>query len=253
MSHGDEKITGAVRGILAENKVEYVESDIQHATKFGCKSGSTKCSILVYSSGKMVVQGGASKLHDWLEAVKTSIEEGAAAPGALLPAEIEKLPQTLRERVEGCDDVVVWFFSESLRCYKSGSVAGAAFMLGAASEKAINLLIEKYVDCIEDERNRERLRSRIGNRMISHKYEEFKKSYASCKSKPAEGILAQDLDVLLDGAFNFYRHTRNAVGHPQIIPDLADGVVLANLAQFIIYSERIYGLMNHFEENRVVI
>lgn len=251
MSNGDLRICENIRNLLQENKVEFTETDIQHATKFDCKLGPQRCSVVAYSSGKMVVQGGASQLKEWLHTVKDAIEAGNASPGVLLPAEIEKFPQTLRERVEVCDDVIVWFFQESLKCYKAGSISGSAFMLGAASEKAINLLIDKYAACIDDPKNQDRFKSRIGNRMISIKYDEFKRSYASSKNRPTEGILAQDLDVLIDGAFNFYRHTRNQVGHPQMVPDLDNGVVLANLGQFITYIERIYGLMDHFHQQGV--
>ena len=89
--------------------------------------------------------------------------------------------------------------------------------------------------------------------MISVKYDEFKRSYKSANPKPKELPLAQDLEQLLDGAFNFYRHTRNAVGHPQIIPDLDKGVILANLGQFIVYVERIYGLMAFYNAHDVQV
>lgn len=126
-------------------------------------------------------------------------------------------------------------------------------MLGAASEKAILLLIDTYAAAIKDDGNREKFLSRVNNRMISKKYDEFKASYGGCKSKPTDLLLAQDLTQLLDGAFNFYRHTRNAVGHPQIVPDLDKGVILANLGQFIVYAERVYALMKHFRDNGVEV
>jgi len=66
-------------------------------------------------------------------------------------------------------------FQEALRCYKAGSPAGAAFMLGAASEKAILLLIENYGSRIKDEKHKESFFSRVNNKMISQKYDEFKK------------------------------------------------------------------------------
>lgn len=94
---------------------------------------------------------------------------------------------------------------------------------------------------------------RVNNKMISKRYDEFKASYNGCKSKPTDQILAHDLTQLLDGAFNFYRHTRNSIGHPQIVPDLEKGVILANLGQFIIYVDRIYALMRHFRENGVTV
>ncbi|MBC7148230.1 MAG: hypothetical protein H5U22_02535 [Rhizobium sp.] len=253
MSNGDEKVCGTVRDALSAHRMDFQENDIQHATKFTVKSGAHTASINVYNSGKLHVEGKIGDLKTWLDQLRESIEQGAGGPVALLPAEIEKFPQTLRERVPDCDDVVLWFFQEALRCYKADSVAGAAFMLGAASEKAILLLIDAYVAAMVDEAHKNSLASRLNNRMISKKYDEFKASYAGCKSKPADQVLAQDLTQLLDGAFNFYRHTRNAVGHPQIVPDLEKGVILANLGQFIVYIERIYMLIHHFKNNGVVV
>lgn len=253
MPNGDEKICALVRNYVEASGVLDAETDIQHATKFAVKSGAHKAGILVYNSGKIHVEGADSELKQWCLEVKKSIEDGTSAPGILLPAEIEKFPQTLQERVPSCDGVVFWFYQEALRCYKAGSPAGAAFMLGAASEKAIQLLIDKYGSRIADEGNREKFFSRVNNRMISVKYDEFKRSYKSASPKPTEQVLAQDLDQILDGAFNFYRHTRNQVGHPQIIPDLDKGVILANLGQFIVYVERIYSLMDFFDANEIEV
>lgn len=253
MSNGDEKICNIVRDNLTQNNVLDSEQEIQHATKFTIKSGSNKAGLIVYNSGKIHVEGAESELKKWLNDLKTSIETGAAAPGILLPAEIEKFPQTLQERVPHCDGVVLWFFQEALRCYKAGSPSGAAFMLGAASEKAILILIESYGNRIKDDGNRNSYFTRVNNKMISIKYDEFKRSYKAANPKPKELPISQDLEQLLDGAFNFYRHTRNAVGHPQIIPDLDKGVILANMGQFIVYIERIYALINFYDSVEVTV
>lgn len=246
MPNGDEKMCSSVREALTSNGVLESEQEIQHATKFIAKSGGNRAGLAVYNSGKMHVDGADSELKKWLAELKAALEAGNAAPGILLPAEIEKFPQTLQARVPACDGVVLWFFQEALRCYKASSAAGAAFMLGAASEKAILILIETYGARIKDEKNRENFFSRVNNRMVFTKYDEFKRSYKSAKPKPAALPLAQDLEQLLDGAFNFYRHTRNVVGHPQIIPDLDKGIILANMGQFITYIERIYGLIDFY-------
>lgn len=251
MANGDEKICATVRELLQREGVYEREEEIDYATKFHLRSGANRALLLVYNSGKMHVQGADSPLKVWAFGVKESVEHGTAAPGILLPAEIEKFPTTLQERVPACDGVIIWFFQEALRCYKAGSVAGAAFMLGGASEKAIVTLIEAYGNAINDQKLKEGFFSRVNSRAISVKYDEFKKSYKSAKTKPKDLPLAQVLEQLLDGAFNFYRHTRNTVGHPQIIPDLDPGVVLANLGQFITYVERIYALMAFYSANGV--
>lgn len=251
MSNGDSDICKSVQQALEASSVFDGAEEIQNATKLRAKSGSNRAVALVYNSGKIVVQGPDSELKNWLLSLKQSIESGSAAPGILLPAEIERFPQTLRERVPDCDDVVLWFFQESLLCYKADSIAGSAFMLGAASEKAILILIDAYIDNIADEDKSRRLRDRTNNRTISVRFDEFKRSYKSAQPRPTELPLAQDLDQLLEGAFNFYRYTRNTVGHPAIIPDLDKGIILANLGQFITYVERIYALIDFFNSHQM--
>lgn len=130
---------------------------------------------------------------------------------------------------------------------------GAAFMLGAASEKSVNVLIDSYLAAIDDESNRTKLTGRINNRMISNRYEEFKKSFAGCNPKPTDPVINQDLTQILDGCFHFCRITRNEVGHPHIVPDLDAGVILANLGQFVTYVERIYKLAGFFRSTRITV
>lgn len=126
-------------------------------------------------------------------------------------------------------------------------------MIGAASERAIGLLIQSFGDCIADEGNRNKYFSKMNNRMISKKFEEFSACYRGCKSRPTDAALSQDLDVLIGSMFQFCRITRNEVGHPQIVPDLDKGVLLANLGHLVTYIERIYGLIHHFQQTGVVL
>lgn len=252
MANGDPRICEIVRRLAEAGGVLAEEVQIQYATKFIVASGIHKAGILVYNTGKIVVEGAPSDLRDWCAQVKSHIEEGGSAPGMLLPLEVENLPQTLREKVPECDPVVLWFFEEALKCYKAGSMAGAAFLLGAASEKAILLLIDTYASRIADEDNKQKFLQRVNNRMISVKYDEFKRSYKCSTPRPTDRSLSQDLEQILDGAFNFYRITRNTVGHPDIIPNLDRGVVLASIGQFVPYIERIYGLMAFFNANEIV-
>jgi len=229
------------------------EVEIQHATKFQLKSGANRAGILVYNSGKVVVEGADSELKSWCAEIKNCIEADTELPYSTLSVEIETLPDKLIQKVPNCDDVIIWFFRETLKCHKANSPASAAFMLGAASEKAILMLIECYGENIMDETNRTKFIGRVNNRMISKKYDEFKRSYKSAKPRPSEMPLAQDLEQLLDGAFNFYRHCRNDVGHPCVVPDLDKGVILANIGQFPVYIERIYGLMDFFTQNDISV
>jgi hypothetical protein len=95
------------------------------------------------------------------------------------------------------------FVDEAIRCMRADALLAAAFMIGAASERAINLLIQTYGEAIRDE-----------SKMIPKRYEEFCASYRSCRSRPSDPALAPDLDVLIGKMFQCCRITRNEVGHP---------------------------------------
>ncbi len=250
---GDQKMIVEVKGYLQRQKLQFSEAEEQYCTKFEVKGGAKKACISVFNTGKLVVGGADSPLKKNLEQLKAALEAGEATPGTLLPFEIEKFPQTIQERVPACDPVIVYFIEEGIRCVKADALLGCAFMLGAASEKAINLLIQSFAEAIKDETNRQKFLSRVNNRMISVRYDEFERSFKSCKSKPTDPVLAQDLETVIGLMFHFCRITRNEVGHPQIVPDLAKGVLLANLGHFVQYIERIYKLIDYFKVNEVVL
>ncbi len=253
MGVAEPKIFQAVTSFLERQKLECSESEEQYCTKLAVKSGATVAYVSSFNSGKMVIGGKDSPLKTLLSQMKEAIEAGDSVPGQVLPFEIEKFPDTIRERVPECDPVIVHFVEEAIRCVRSDALLAAAFMLGAASEKAINLLIYGYAESIQDEKHKDKFLSRVNNRMISKKYDEFSQSYKGCHNKPTDPILSQDIEVVIGQMFQYCRITRNEVGHPQIVPDLDKGVVLANLGHFITYVERIYKLLKHFQDNRVKI
>lgn len=249
---GDPGTVREVVSFLERNNLAFEVKAIQHATQLAVHDGRATVCVNVFKSGKIVVQGSPGRLLDLLNKMKDALA-GGVTPGTVLPFEIERFPERIREKIPDCDPVIVRFVEEAITCFKSNALLATAFMLGAASERSINLLIECYADAIADQGNRDKFRSRINGRTISARYEEFKKSYAGCKSKPTDGVLAQDLDTVIGGTFHFCRVTRNEVGHPQIVPDLDAGVILANLGHYVTYIERIYALMRHFQNGGVVV
>lgn len=253
MAVGEPKTLQAVKSFLERQKFDFQEVDEQYCTKLSMRSGAHMAHVSVFNSGKIVVGGPDSPLKKLLGELKTAIEAGEGVPGQALPFEIDRFPEAIRERTPDCDPVIIRFVEEAIVCYRADALLGTAFMLGAASERAINLLIHTFADSIQDEANRDRFLSRINGRMISKKYDEFERSYGGCKSRPKDAVLGQDLEVVIGTVFQFCRITRNEVGHPQIVPDLDRGVLLANLGTFVTYIGRVYGLMNHFKENGVIL
>ncbi len=253
MKNADPKMLNAVKAFLNRQGLEYSESEEEYCSKISIKSGSKKAFVSVYNTGKIVVSGGKSALKSILEQMKRAIDTDAVIPGQMLPFEIEKFPDTIQERVPECDPVIIRFINEAIICLRADALLGTAFMLGAASEKAIAILIDSFAHAIRDESNRNKFLSRINRKMISIKYNEFEKSYRGCKSRPTDSVLAQDLEVIIGSMFQYCRITRNEVGHPQIVPDLDRGVLIANMGQFANYIQRIYGLVKYFNENGVEV
>lgn len=231
----------------------YTEANEQYCTKITIKNGSQTAYVSIFNTGSINVGGKNSPLKELLEKMKDAIATENTIPGQTLPFEIDNFPETIKTRVPDCDPVIVAFIAEAIQCFRSEAIIASAFMLGAASEKAINLLIYAYADSITDDSKKQKFLSRVNNRMISIKYKEFENSYKSCKSRPVDPVISQDLEVLIGTIFQFCRVTRNEIGHPQIVPDLDKGVLLANLGCFVTYIERIYRLMKHFSENGVEI
>jgi hypothetical protein len=234
MSTGDPTVLASVLSFLDRQGLEHQESEgTQYYTRVNVKAGPLRVNADVYNTGRIQIGGPKSPLKELLVNMKHAIEAGDAMPGQVLPFEIDRFPQTLRDRIPGIDPVIVEFVSEAIKCYRAGALLGAAFMIGAASERAILLLMSTYGESIRDEANRNKFFGRVTNRAISRQYDEFIASYKSCHSRPTEGILSHDMETIIGAAFQFYRITRNDVGHPEIAPDLDKGVILANLGQLV--------------------
>lgn len=162
MGNAEPKILTDVLSFLDRQELEHTESEEQYCTKVEVRSGARKATVSIYNTGKIVVGGPDSPLKKLLQDMKRGIESGEAGPGQALPFEIDKFPDTIRERVPDCDPVIIRFVDEAIRCVRSDALLAAAFMIGAASERAINLLIHTYADGIRDQGNRSRFFTRIG-------------------------------------------------------------------------------------------
>ena len=80
MTNGNPRITHLVQNALESNGVLDDTNEIQYATKFTAQFESFRAHILVYNTGKIVVQGRLSPLVTWLGKVKRSIETGKPIP-----------------------------------------------------------------------------------------------------------------------------------------------------------------------------
>ena len=140
MTTAEAKTLAAVVSFIERQKLDYRTTEEQYCAKIEIRAGARTASVSVYNTGKIVVGGPDSPLKILLQQMKGAIEAGEAGPGQALPFEIDRLPETIRERVPNCDPVIIRFVEEAIRCFRADAMLGAAFMIGAASERAVNLL-----------------------------------------------------------------------------------------------------------------
>lgn len=250
MSEIMESNYAQMKSYVERNNFPFQEKDEQGCKRLDVQNGKAKSVVKVYSTGTIQIQGADSKLKAALTQAKEAIENEENI-GEMLPFEIERFPEVLKENIADIDPIIVRFIEEAIVTIKAGSNLGCAFLLGGASEKAIYLLIEAYTQAIPDQTMRDRFISKTSKKFISKVFEEFKASWKSSTNKPQGYGWTNDIEVKIEQIFQFCRICRNESGHPHLPPNLDKGVLLANMGQFVKYIEDMYGMINYYKENNV--
>lgn len=239
-----------MKSFIERNKFALEEKQESNCKRMDVKNGIVRCTVKVYSTGTIQLQGAESKLKEAIQQAKQAIEQEENI-GEMLPFEIERFPDVIRENVPNVDPIIIRFIHEAIVTIKAGSNLGCAFLLGGASEKAILLLVDAYTKAIEDEALRSKFVSRTSSKSISKIFDEFKASWKSSKNKPQNYGWTNDIEVKVEQIFQFCRICRNEAGHPHLPPNLDKGVLLANMGQFVKYIEDLYELIKFYQENKV--
>ena len=151
------------------------------------------------------------------------------------------------------DSVVEHYLSEALRAFQANLYTAAMVMLGCASERAVILLMESYVNAIGDPANQQKLRSRISGRDVSVAYERFRESFNSTRSQFSSSLEVRDFDAHVDGIFSFIRLLRNSIAHPKAVPNITNPLIYANLQQFVYYSSTMFRLVKLFADSKITV
>lgn len=167
----------------------------------------------------------------------------------ILPHDPDGYLRDFQRSVTSADSVIQEYLIEALQCFLRDLHRACAVMLGAASEKAILLLIESYAESIVDPNKKTKVKGQIENAAsIFRKYDIFEKGFVNTKAKlPRQ--LTENSESLLRGVFDLIRNSRNDAGHP------ASGILISrdsnysHLRLFIPYCQRIYQLIHWFASN----
>jgi len=239
-----------MKSYVERNKFSFNESIENNCKRIDVQHGKAHCIVKVYGTGTIQLQGPDSKLKTVLNEAKVAVENEENI-SEMLPFEIERFPEVLKERIPSIDPVIVRFIEEAIVAFKAGSNLGCAFLLGGASERAILLLIETYAKAIPDEKMQNSFISRTSNKFIAKVFDEFKGSWKISLNKPKGYGWTNDIEIKVEQLFQFYRICRNEAGHPHLPPNLDKGVLLANMGQFVKYVEDLNELVGYYSINKV--
>lgn len=167
----------------------------------------------------------------------------------ILPFDPDGYIEGVKSSITNIDEVVLIYLAESITTYNRNCLLSSTITLGAASEQAMLLLIEAFSEAISDAEEKASFKKKIEKQRIYEKYKTFRGKFDVIKKDlPAE--LTREIDVFLDGIFNFIRINRNEAGHPTGIATNKK-VVYANLQVFSEYGRRIFDLIEYFQNNKV--
>ncbi len=153
----------------------------------------------------------------------------------------------IKSDVGGLDSIVAFYIEETLGCFRANQYVASTVMLGVASERLFDILLDSFAGSLSSEQERRQLRQKTQGRMVTQRYDELKRRIDPKKSQlPRE--LADNLDTSLVSIFNLVRHSRNDAGHPTGRAIRRDEAY-ANLYVFPHYCKYMHQLINHLQAN----
>lgn len=154
----------------------------------------------------------------------------------------------LQREVDDLDDVLIFYLTEALGCFRANQNVACMVMLGVASERLFDIMLESFITSLSSEREKDQLQKNTQGRMVVKRYDELRKRIDPKKGQfPPQ--LAENLDTYLVSIFNLVRYTRNDGGHPTGRAFRRDEAY-ANLYVFAQYCKYIYQLIGFLRQNQ---
>lgn len=120
----------------------------------------------------------------------------------------------LAQFVEGLTDPIVNFYvEEALGCFRTNCQTACALMLGVASERLFDLLLDSFLGALASQRERDDLQKKTDSKSITSRYRELRKRLDPKKGQLPQP-LCENLDTCLVSILNIIRQQRNDAGHP---------------------------------------
>ena len=166
----------------------------------------------------------------------------------VLPHDPDRYMERLQQQIaQPIDDILQTYVRESLLTFLAGRYLASAVMLGVASERCVDMLIDTYVNALNDacQKTAFEKKTKQAGRSVKRRFDVLRDELLALSLPPE---LKDALDIQLSGIFTLIRYTRNDAGHPTgrtIGRDAAHG----NILLFPQYYKRANELIEHFQAN----
>ena len=147
------------------------------------------------------------------------------------------------------DPLIVEYLVEAVHCLRGSTYRAAAVMLGAASEQAVLLLVNKFESAITDSTKKQKFAKDKGNSAYRNfiALQERLELMHGTRKFPLD--LSESISGDLRGIFDLLRRARNEAGHPAITGSVDADSLFLNLRVFPQYVERLYRFIEYFAKN----
>jgi hypothetical protein len=171
--------------------------------------------------------------------------------GRINPYDPEGYLSALVARVPALDPTARAYLEEALECLRRSCYRACAVMLGGASERVMMMLIDSFHRALQDQRRRARFeKNALKPISIRRRFDYFRTELGTIRAA-LPNVLAEDLDLRLDGAFALIRAARNDGGHPSINAAVTRDTAHGNLLLFPSYWEKVDALIGHLRNNPI--
>ncbi len=153
----------------------------------------------------------------------------------------------LEDNINNFDDVAKQYLIESIKAYRAKCYLSSIFCLGASSEKIVLLLRDEYCKALDSGNYFPRKTNLEGMQKIKQIYEALKQDFLKIHNTDNQyfgNTLKEKIETQITHLFQFFRISRNEIGHPLKISGVDQFDANGNLMLFPRYCITIYEIIN---------
>ncbi|HEY3295668.1 MAG TPA: hypothetical protein VGL38_09520 [bacterium] len=200
----------------------------------------------------IIVFGKDQDNQNWPFYTLTEYGEFVVGQGGPQPYDPDGFLRDFLTKNPNVDPVILDYVTEAVVAFNANCPKSTAVMVGAASEKAILVLYDTFLNAITLAAEKANFEKATNWTILSHFAELHDRLLKMVAAKKLDKALAEIVKGELPGLFQLIRRHRNAAGHPELLGNISSDDVFLNLRVFPEYISRVYQLILYFQANPAV-